>query len=90
MILGLHHAAMAVPDLEAALRCYGDVLGFEVADTVKLPGGIVARVRAFGLEGRFQVLCHVDRELGAEPDLQPARKRGDESATHPERGRFHV
>ena len=50
MILGLHHAAIAVPDLEAALLFYGDVLGFEVVEAVKLPPGIPPLARAFGLE----------------------------------------
>jgi glyoxylase I family protein len=50
MILGLHHAAIAVPDIEAALRFYGDVVGFEVVNEVTLPGGIASLARAFGLE----------------------------------------
>ena len=39
MILGLHHAAIAVPDIEAALRFYGGVVCFEVVNEVTLPGG---------------------------------------------------
>ena len=50
MILGLHHAAIAVPDIEAAVRFYGDVLGFEVVDRVTLPDGIAPLARAFGLD----------------------------------------
>ena len=49
MILGLHHAAIAVPDIEAALRFYGDIIGFAVVDAVTLPGGIAPLSRAFGL-----------------------------------------
>ena len=50
MILGLHHAAIAVPDIEAGLRFYGEVLGFEVVNAVTLPGGIPPLSAAFGLE----------------------------------------
>ena len=49
MILGLHHAAIAVPDLEAALAFYGGVLGFDVVDEANLPPGIDVLARAFGL-----------------------------------------
>ena len=50
MILGLHHAAIAVPDLEAALRFYAGVLGFDVVDEANLPPGIDVLANAFGLD----------------------------------------
>ncbi len=50
MILGLHHAAIAVPDIDAGVRFYGDVLGFEAVDEVALPGGIAPLAEAFGIE----------------------------------------
>lgn len=50
MILGLHHAAIAVPDINEGLAFYGDVIGFEIVDNVTLPGGIAPLSRAFGLE----------------------------------------
>lgn len=49
MILGLHHAAMAVPDMEAALRFYGDLLGFEVCGEATLPRGFAPMSEAFGI-----------------------------------------
>ena len=49
MILGLHHAAIAVPDMQSALDFYVDVLGFEVVDEVSLPSGIAPLARAFDL-----------------------------------------
>jgi methylmalonyl-CoA/ethylmalonyl-CoA epimerase len=37
MIGKLNHVAIAVPDLEAAIRTYRDVLGAEVSDPLPLP-----------------------------------------------------
>lgn len=37
MILGVHHAALAVPDLEAALAFYCGLLGFEVTLEMEIP-----------------------------------------------------
>ena len=87
MILGLHHAAIAVPDIGAALQFYGDVLGFEVVDEVKLPGGIASLARAFGLEdagcqvrmlrkgNSFIELFEFDEALPAETD-RPVNRIG--------------
>lgn len=50
MILGMHHAAIAVPDMEAGLGFYRDVLGFEVVDEANLPPGIEVLASAFGLD----------------------------------------
>lgn len=50
MILGLHHAAIAVPNLEAGLDFYTRVLGFEVCSEAKLPPGFDPISRAFGIE----------------------------------------
>ena len=41
MIKGLHHAALAVPEMQAALDFYCGVLGFEVEMNVDLPAGIM-------------------------------------------------
>ncbi|MDG1995489.1 MAG: methylmalonyl-CoA epimerase [Emcibacteraceae bacterium] len=38
MIERLNHIAIAVPDLDAAISLYRDVLGAEVSDVVDLPG----------------------------------------------------
>lgn len=50
MILGLHHAAIAVPTLEAGLDFYVGVLGFEVCSEAELPSGFAPLARSFGLE----------------------------------------
>jgi catechol 2,3-dioxygenase-like lactoylglutathione lyase family enzyme len=50
MILGLHHAALAVPDIEAALAFYCDFLGFEVVMEAELPAGIDVMSDALGIE----------------------------------------
>lgn len=49
MILGLHHAAIAVPNIEAALSFYCNVLGFEVAMEAQVPGGIDVMSQALGI-----------------------------------------
>lgn len=40
--LGFHHAAMSVPDIDAAARWYGDVLGFRVEKRFPIPVGTLA------------------------------------------------
>ena len=50
MILGLHHAAIAVPDLAAGLDFYVGVLGFEVCSEAELPSGFAPLARSFGLD----------------------------------------
>ena len=49
MILGLHHPAMAVPDMQAALDFYCDVLGFRVVMEAELPPGWEPMSRALGV-----------------------------------------
>lgn len=49
MILGVHHAAIAVPDINAALAFYCDLLGFEVAMEAQVPGGIDVMADALGV-----------------------------------------
>jgi len=41
-ILGFHHAAMSVPDIDAAARWYADVLGFRLERRFTIPGGTLA------------------------------------------------
>ncbi|MBW2397369.1 MAG: VOC family protein [Deltaproteobacteria bacterium] len=50
MILGVHHPALAVPDIEAALRFYCEVLGFEIVMDAEIPSGIAPLNDAFGVE----------------------------------------
>lgn len=49
MILGVHHPALAVPDIEAALRFYCEVVGFEVVMAAEIPSGIALMDEAFGI-----------------------------------------
>ncbi|HEU4428535.1 MAG TPA: VOC family protein [Myxococcota bacterium] len=49
MILGLHHAALAVPDLEKALPFYCGVIGFRVVMEAELPPGYAPMNAAFGV-----------------------------------------
>lgn len=87
MILGLHHAAIAVPDLEAGLRFYGEALGFEVCGEATLPQGFAPLARAFGIEdagcrvrmlrkgNSFLELFEFDEALPAESD-RPVNRLG--------------
>lgn len=50
MILGVHHAALTVPDMAAALAFYCDLLGFEVAMEAELPSGVDVMADALGIE----------------------------------------
>ncbi len=49
MILGLHHPALSVPDLEKALDFYCGKLGFESVMEAEIPSGIAPLNEAFGL-----------------------------------------
>ena len=49
MILGVHHPALSVPDIEAAVRFYCDVLGFEIVMEAEIPSGVEPLNRAFGV-----------------------------------------
>ncbi len=49
MILGLHHAALAVPDLQRALDFYCGVVGFRVVMEAELPPGFAPMNEAFGV-----------------------------------------
>ena len=56
MILGLHHAAIAVPSIEEALAFYVDVVGFEVVMEADIPGGIDVMAQALGIaDSEFKV-----------------------------------
>ena len=50
MILGLHHAALSVPDLERALEFYSGRLGFEPVMRAEIPPRVEAMARAFGID----------------------------------------
>jgi catechol 2,3-dioxygenase-like lactoylglutathione lyase family enzyme len=50
MILGVHHPALSVPDIEQALDFYCAKLGFEPVMQVEIPPGIETMSEAFGLK----------------------------------------
>lgn len=50
MILGLHHAALAVENMEAALAFYCEVIGFEVVMEAEIPPGIEAMNQAMDID----------------------------------------
>ncbi len=49
MILGVHHPALAVPDIEAALAFYCKVVGFSVVMEAEIPSGVEPMDQAFGV-----------------------------------------
>lgn len=49
MILGVHHPALAVPDIDKALAFYCGVLGFQVVMEAAIPSGIAPMDVAFGV-----------------------------------------
>ena len=50
MIIGLHHVAISVPDLERGLSFYRDVLGFEVVQEAGWDRDFADADRAIGLD----------------------------------------
>ena len=48
MILGVHHPALAVPDMQKALDFYCGVIGFEQVMSADIPSGIAPMDEAFG------------------------------------------
>ncbi len=50
MILGVHHPALAVPDMQKALDFYCDVVGFELCMQADIPSGIAPMNEAFGID----------------------------------------
>ena len=56
MILGLHHAAIAVPSIDKAVAFYCDAVGFEVVMEADIPGGIDVMAQALGIsDSEFKV-----------------------------------
>jgi glyoxylase I family protein len=49
MIVGIHHVAISVPDLDRALAFYGDLLGFEVVQRSEFDRDMPLADRAIGL-----------------------------------------
>ena len=50
MILGVHHPALAVDDIEKALAFYCGALGFEPVMQADIPSGIAPMDAAFGID----------------------------------------
>ena len=59
MILGVHHSALAVPDLRRARDFYCGVLGFEVVMEADIPPGIPPMNQAFGIAEAGCKVCLV-------------------------------
>lgn len=56
MILGVHHTAIAVPDIEQALAFYCGVIGFDVVMEAELPTGIEVMCEALSIpDSAFKV-----------------------------------
>ena len=49
MILGVHHPALAVPDMQKALDFYCGVIGFELCMEADIPSGVAPMNDAFGV-----------------------------------------
>jgi catechol 2,3-dioxygenase-like lactoylglutathione lyase family enzyme len=47
--LRFHHGGVSVPDIEAAIRWYGDILGFTVDRRFAIPGAKAAYIERDGL-----------------------------------------
>ena len=91
MIIGLHHVAISVPDLEAASRFYVDVLGFERAfdgewdhrpanDRVIGIDGTAAKVRMLRAANAYVELWEYHSPAPA--PLDPARSPADHGLAH--------
>ena len=59
MILGVHHPALAVPDMQRARDFYCGVLGFEVVMEADIPSGIQPMNEAFGVDDAGCKVCLV-------------------------------
>ena len=57
MILGVHHPALAVPDMRRARDFYCGVLGFEVAMEADIPSGVPPLDQAFGVADAGCKVC---------------------------------
>jgi glyoxylase I family protein len=60
VILGIHHPAISVPNMEEALAFYRDKLGFKAVMEIELPPGIEMISRAFDLKDagyKVAMLC---------------------------------
>ena len=57
MILGVHHPALAVPDMQRARDFYCGVLGFEVVMEADVPSGIPPMNQAFGVDDAGCKVC---------------------------------
>ena len=59
MILGVHHPALAVPDMQRAREFYCGVLGFRVVMEAEIPSGIAPMNAAFGVAEAGCKVCMV-------------------------------
>ncbi len=85
MILGVHHPALAVPDLERALEFFCGVLGFAVVMEADLPPGLMetpfaieragCKVRMLAKGGSQLELFEFEAPLPADPE-RPVNRIG--------------
>jgi catechol 2,3-dioxygenase-like lactoylglutathione lyase family enzyme len=61
MILGLHHAALAVENIETALAFYCEVVGFEVVMQAEIPPGIEAMNQAMDIDDASFKVCMIQK-----------------------------
>lgn len=61
MILGVHHPALAVPDMKKALEFYCGVLGFEVCMDIEIPSGVPPMNDAMGIDDSGCKVCMVKK-----------------------------
>ncbi len=59
MILGVHHPALAVPDMRRARDFYCGVLGFRVVMEAEIPSGIASLDAAFGVTDAGCKMCMI-------------------------------
>ena len=82
MIVGIHHVAIGVPDFEAGLRFYTEVLGFEIVAETRFSGPNPAVEAAIGLpepSARMAMLrggnAHIELWQYQQPQPEDLRSR---------------
>jgi catechol 2,3-dioxygenase-like lactoylglutathione lyase family enzyme len=90
MILGVHHPALAVPDMQKALDFYCGVMGFSIVMEVDLPSGFDPMSKAFGVADAACAVRMVRKgnsclelfEFAASEGGDPGRPVNREGITH--------
>jgi len=82
MIIGIHHIAISVPDIDAGLAFYRDVLGFEQVRRSSISGNVPAVEAAIGIKAPVAQVAMLRGgnayiELWAYEHPKPRDKRAD-------------